>query len=122
MGTDKMTPRYALHKLFMIRLPDRSEWDEGIVPLGKREVIWYTDGSNMNEGTGAGMYGQGMRQRFSFSLGRYATVFQATVNAIKACTDDNIKRGCHNRNIYILSDSQTAIRALENCKIYSRLV
>jgi hypothetical protein len=68
------------------------------------------------------VYGHGMRQRFSFSLGRYATVFQVKVYAIKACTDENIKRGYHNRKIYILSDSQAAIKALNNCKIYSKFV
>jgi hypothetical protein len=45
----------------------------------------------MNEGTGAGAYGHGMRHRCSFSLGRYAMVFQAEVYAIKACTDEDIK-------------------------------
>jgi hypothetical protein len=122
METDKMIPRYAFHKPFTVRLPDRSEWDKGILPLGKRGLIWYMDGSKMNEGTGAGVYGQVMRKRFSFSLGRYATVFQAEVYAIKACTDENIKRGYCNRNIYILSDSQAAIKTLQNCKIYSKLV
>jgi hypothetical protein len=57
---------------------------------------------------------------FSFSLGQYTTVFEATVYAIKACADENIKRGYRNRNIYILSDSQVAIKALDYCKIYSR--
>jgi hypothetical protein len=121
MGTDKMTPRYSFHKPFAVRLPDRSQWDKGIIPLGKRGLTSYTDGSKMNEGANAGVYGQGMRQRFSFNLGRYATVFQAEVYAIKACTDKNIKRGYRNRNIYILSDSQDAIKALHNCKIYSKL-
>lgn len=39
-----------------------------------------------SEGTGAMVYGHNMRQRFSFSLGQYTTVFQATVQAVKACT------------------------------------
>jgi hypothetical protein len=80
------------------------------------------DGSKTNESTGAGTYCHGMRQRFSFSLGQYAIIFQAKVYAIKACTDDNIKRGYHNGNIYILSDSQAAIKAPDICKIYSKLV
>jgi hypothetical protein len=63
-----------------------------------------------------------MRKRFSFSLGRYTTVFQAEVFAIKACADENNKRSYCKRNIYILSDSQAAIRALDNCRITSRLV
>jgi hypothetical protein len=42
MGTDKITPRYAFQKPFIVRLPDRSEWDRGIVPLGKGDSsgIW----------------------------------------------------------------------------------
>jgi hypothetical protein len=36
MGTDKMILRYAFHKPFMVRLRDRSEWDRGIVPVGKK--------------------------------------------------------------------------------------
>jgi hypothetical protein len=59
---------------------------------------------------------------FSFSLGLYTMVFQAELYAIKAWADENIKRGYHNRNIYILSGTQAAIKALDNCKIYSELV
>jgi ribonuclease HI len=122
METDKMILRYAFHKPFMVRLPDRREWERGIAPIGKGGLVWYADGSKTNEGTGAGMYGHGMRQRFSFSLGWYSTVFHAEVYAIKACADENIKRGYCKRNIYILSDNQAVIRALDNCRIRSRLV
>jgi hypothetical protein len=38
MGTDKMIPRYAFHKQFTVRLPDRNEWDRGTVPLGKKRT------------------------------------------------------------------------------------
>jgi ribonuclease HI len=117
MGTDKMITRYIFHKPFTVKLTNRSEWDRGLVPIQQGGLIGYTDGSKTNEGTGAGVYGHGMRQKFSFSLGRYTKVFQAEVYAIKACADENIKRGFHNRNIYILSDSQAAIKALDSCKI-----
>jgi ribonuclease HI len=90
--------------------------------MGRGRLIWYTDGSKINEGTGAGVYGHGMRQRFSLSLGRYTTVFQAEGFAIKACADRNIKRGYCKRNIYIIFDSQAALKALGNWKISSRLV
>jgi hypothetical protein len=63
-----------------------------------------------------------MGQRFSFSLGQYAMVFQAKVYAIKACANENIKWGYRNRNIYILSDNKAAIKAHDNCKIYSKSV
>jgi ribonuclease HI len=50
------------------------------------------------------------------------TVFQAEVYAIKACTDENIDRNYKNRNIYIVSDSQAAIKALDKHQITSKLV
>jgi ribonuclease HI len=58
----------------------------------------------------------------SFSLGKYTTVFQAEVYAIMACTVENIDRNYRNRNIYILSDSQAAIKALDSYQINSKLV
>jgi hypothetical protein len=50
------------------------------------------------------------------------TVFQAEMYAIKACTDENIDKNYKNRNIYILSDSQAAIQALDKYQITSKLV
>jgi ribonuclease HI len=117
MGTDKIMPRYAFHKPFTVKLTNRIEWDRGLVPIRQWGLIWYTDGSKTNEGTGAGLYGHGMRRKFSFNLGRYTTVY-----AIKTCADENIKRNNRNRNMYILSDSQAAIKALNSSKIYSRMV
>jgi hypothetical protein len=93
METDKMMPRYAFHKPFMVRVTSRSEWDRGFVPIQQGGLIWYTHGSKTSEGTGAGVYGHGIRRKLTFSLGQYTMVFQAEVYAIKACTDENIKRG-----------------------------
>jgi ribonuclease HI len=61
-------------------------------------------------------------RKLRFSLGKHKTVFQAEVYAIKACLDKNLDRGYRNRNIYILSDSQTAIKALGKYQINSKLV
>jgi hypothetical protein len=44
------------------------------------------------------------------------------VYAIKACTVENLDRNYKNRNIYILSDSQAAIKALDKHQITSKLV
>jgi hypothetical protein len=53
MGSDKMTPRHD-DKTFIIRFPDRSEWNKGFQPDRKGGLIWYTDGSKTENGTGAG--------------------------------------------------------------------
>jgi len=36
----------------------------------------------MREGTGAGVYGQSVERRLSFSLGKHATVFQPEIYAM----------------------------------------
>jgi hypothetical protein len=61
------------------------------------------------------VYKWGSRRRHSFSL-------QAEIYAIKACTMENIEKGYKGRKIYILSDSQAAIKALNNFQINSKLV
>jgi ribonuclease HI len=49
-------------------------------------------------------------------------VFQAEVYAIKAYVKENLDRNYRNRNIYILSDSQAALKALDKHQINSKLV
>jgi hypothetical protein len=56
---------------------------------------------------------------FSFSPRQYNTALQVELYAIKECAVENIKRGYRNRNSDILSDSESEIKALDNCKIYS---
>jgi hypothetical protein len=73
-------------------------------------LIWYTDGSKINKGTGV-YYDRTGRKR-SFGVGHYTTVFQAEMYAIKVCAVENLDRNYRNRNICILSDSQAAIKAL----------
>jgi ribonuclease HI len=63
----------------------------------------------------------GTRRKLSFSFGQHTTVFQAEVYAIKACINQNIDRGYKNINIYILSESQSAIKALGKYQITSKL-
>jgi hypothetical protein len=92
MGTDKMIPRHVHDKPFKVRFPDRSEWKDGLQPDRKGRLIRYIDGSKVNYGTGAGVYGYGTKRKLSFSLGKYTTIFQAEVYAIKACAVENLDR------------------------------
>jgi hypothetical protein len=68
------------------------------------------------------VYCYGTRQKLSFSLEQYTTVFQAEVYATKASIMENLDRNYRNRNIYILSDSQAALKALDKHQINSKLV
>jgi hypothetical protein len=69
------------------------------------------DGSKTDKHTGAGVYTWGSRRGHSFSLGLHTTIIWAEIYATKACVMENIEKGYTGRNIYILSNSQAAIKA-----------
>jgi hypothetical protein len=54
--------------------------------------VQYTDGSENNEGTSAGMYKWVSNKGHSFSLWLLTTVFQAEIHIIKKCIQENTKR------------------------------
>jgi hypothetical protein len=114
MGCDRMLPRHAFHKPFTVKFLDKCDWQNGFNPDNKWSLVCYTDGSKTNKGTHAGVYRWGSRRGHSFSLGLHTTVFQAEIYDIKACRMEDIEKGYTGRNIYFLSDSQAAIKALDS--------
>jgi hypothetical protein len=93
----------------------REEWTKGSgAPPEVKGLVWYKDGFKMREGTGAGVYGQSLRRRLSFSLGRYAPVFQA-----EACVYEIQLQNRPEKYVSICSDSQAALKALQAVRITS---
>ena len=87
----------------------REDWTKATgTPPTVKGIAWYTDGSKMREGTGAGVYEQSVERRLSFSLGRYATVFQAEIYAILACAYEVQSQNRLERYVSICSDSLAA--------------
>jgi hypothetical protein len=84
--------RYVYHKTFMDKFTDKCEWQNGFNPDKKGSLVWYTDGSKSNKGTGAGVYRCGLRMRHSFSLGPHTTLYQAETYAIKARIMENMEK------------------------------
>ena len=56
MGCDKMLPTYIFKRSYSIHVPTRDEWRRGMKPPNKDSIVWYTDGSKMDSGAGAGIY------------------------------------------------------------------
>jgi hypothetical protein len=52
----------------------------------------------------------------------HPTIFPAEVYAIKACVMENTERSYTGGNMYILSDGQAAIKAVDSFQINSKLV
>ena len=82
-------------------------------------MVWYTDGSKMKQGTGAGVFGPGTK--YTEIMGNFPNICQAEMHAIERCAAINLNRGYVNRKIAILSDSQAAIRALSAYTVTSKL-
>ena len=122
-GLDKMPKRYAFNRNFEIDIGSRESWEGGELrspPPGA--LVWYTDGSKTNNGTGAGIFGEAPRASVTAGLGKLATVFQAEVHALAVCAAENLRRRYREQRIYVYSDSQAAISAVGGNCFNSHLV
>jgi ribonuclease HI len=123
MGVDVMRPAYNFEPKYRVTMLTREDWTKGTeAPPTIKGHVWFTDGSRMREGTGAGIYGQSVRRRLSFSVGKYATVFQTELFAILACVHDIKVHGTPEKYVSICSDSQAALKALRAVRTTSPLV
>jgi hypothetical protein len=121
MRSDHTIPGYNYTKFFNIRI-DPDYWRNEDPTFPEDALIWYTDGSKTDSGTGSGIYGLRPNRSLCFSLGEYATVFQTEIYAILQCAYENIRRAYTDKRILILSDRQAALTAIGRPKVTSRLV
>jgi len=91
---DATRPAFNFEPKYRVTMLTREDWTKGTgTPPLVKWLVWFTEGSKMRDGTRAGVYGQSVGRRLSFSLGRYATVFQADIYAILACVHENQFQG-----------------------------
>jgi ribonuclease HI len=76
----------------------------------------------MREGTGAGIFGQSVGRRLSFSLDRRTTVFQDEIFAIVASAYEIQAQSRSEKHVSICSDGQAALKALQAFRTTSPLV
>ncbi|XP_055714248.1 uncharacterized protein LOC129808495 [Phlebotomus papatasi] len=122
MVSDKMTPSYRIDKPFNVLIAEASEWQSIHNSIEQSALVWYTDGSKMDDSSGAGVFRLRPKFKLHIPMGKYATVFQAEITAIWVCILENLRRQYKGQRIYILSDSQASLLALKSDKITSKLV
>jgi ribonuclease HI len=110
-------PIFNFSKCFNVVI-DVEYWRNKNPSFPEDVLVWYTDGSRTDSGTGSGIQGIRPKRGCCFPLGKYATVFQMEIYAILQCAYENI-RAYRNKWILIFSDSQAA---LNGPKVTSRLV
>jgi ribonuclease HI len=114
MGVDVIRPAFNREPKYMVTMLTREDWTKGTgAPPAVKGLVWFTEGSKMREGTRAGVYGQSVERKLSFSLGRYATVFQAEIYAILVCVYEIPLQTRPEKYVSICSDSQVALKALK---------
>jgi len=121
MRSDHTFPGYYYSKIFNVII-DCDYWRNKDPDFPEDALIWFTDGSRANSGTGSGIFGLRPNRSFSFPLGKFDTVFQTEICAILQCACENKRRAYKNKRILICSDIQVALKALSSPKVTSELV
>jgi hypothetical protein len=109
-----MVKKHSFTRPFEVLIDKMEGWNAGDYQITNGGLVWYTDGSRTKEGTGAGIHGVRPKIDINVSLGRHVTVFQVEVYAILYCLLGNIKRSYCNKRIFIFSDSQATLKALNS--------
>lgn len=117
---DYMAKTRTIEKPFEVILPERQMWDSGGPQISGESLVWYTDGSKMESGTGAGIHGPNFS--LSKAMGHSPSVFQAEAHAIELCVRECLRRNIRRTTIYIMSDSQAVLKALNSDSCDSRLI
>jgi len=113
LGTWSMILWYAHHRPFTVKFTNEREWQNQFNTYNKGSLVWYTDKCTTYTGTGACVCTWGIRSSIAFHTTAYDN---------KACVTENVEKGYTGRNMYIPSDSQAAMKALENFQMNSKSV
>jgi hypothetical protein len=97
-------PIFKFSKYFNVVI-DAEYWRNKNPSFPEDVLVWYTDGSRIDSGTGSGIRGIRPNRGYCFPLGKYATVFQTEIYAILQCAYENIIRAYRNSGF---SSSHTA--------------
>ena len=122
---DCIPPLLVVDRPFSVVILPRAEATETASILKEDAVSVFTDGSKDDTGTGAGFVcwaGSSPLGSSSFSLGSSPTVFQCEVYAISRACEFILSLGSVPSSVYIFSDSQAALRALNRSIIKSKLI
>jgi hypothetical protein len=108
--SDKMPIRHDFEAPFEVKIYEREGWNH--VPTEQSILTYYTDGSRKDGMTGMGIYGPSVR--CYEALGASTTIFQSEMYAINVCARICLStEGLEGKHVYIISDSQAALRALK---------
>jgi len=98
MWSDHTIPVYNYSKIFNVII-NIYYWGNKDPVRSEDALIWFTDGSRTDLGTGSGIYGLKPNKSYSFSLGKFTSVFQSEIYPILLCAFENLRRAYKNKRI-----------------------
>ena len=75
MWSDHTIPVYNYSKIYKV-IRDMDYWRNKDPKFPEDALVWLTDGSRTDSGTGAGIYGIRPNRNFSFPLGKFVSVYK----------------------------------------------
>ena len=124
-----LIPKTTINTTCQINPYNHSDIGNIISNIPSDEIKIYTDGSlipeNNSNKTGAGVFithNNITVQQYAFTLDNNASIFQCEMFAILKAAEWIIKKDIKFKNIYILSDSQSALKALNKNETKSSIV
>lgn len=119
-NSDHSRRTWNSHRSYRVIINNRLNWQEGLDPNDYTDV-WYSDGSKRDETVGVGVCNEQNTTRISLRISDHATIMQAETLGINICADQ-IDDTVMGKKILILSDSQAALKALDNPVIRAKTV
>ncbi|KAJ3655388.1 hypothetical protein Zmor_014521 [Zophobas morio] len=95
---------------------------EGLGKEGRADIDIYVDGAKTDSGSGAGIYSEQLNAQISVPLGTHTSVLQTELMGIMLGARIIAEREIGNKSIRILTDSKSALLALDSCMVRSGLV
>ena len=89
---------------------------------GRADIDIYVDGAKTNSGLGASIYSEQLNAQISVPLGTHTCILQTELMGIMMGARIVAERPIGNKSIRILTDSKSAVVALNSCMVRSGLV
>jgi len=102
---EQRVPRYAYHRTFAVKFPDKCVWKKEFKPYSKWGLIWYVDRSKTSKGNGVGVCRWGLKRGHNFSSGFLTTICQDELYIINSCIVENIEKSYTGGDRYIQESS-----------------
>lgn len=119
-NNDHIQKTWNTQRKYRVVVNDRQNWQNGLEPDLYTD-IWFSDGSKRDDLVGVGICSDHEHTELAFRISGHATIMQAETLGIGLCAEQYADTTTR-KKILILSDSQAALKALDNPVIRSATV